>query len=92
MPFSRGSSQHRVEPRSPTLQVVSLPCETPGKPPNTGVVGLSLLQGIFRIQELNQGFLYCRQVLYQLSYQGSLREERLFLPGLGSSGQTSFTL
>ena len=70
----------------------SLPCETPGKPQNTGVVGLSLLQGIFRIQELNQGFLHCRQVLYQLSYQGSLSEERLFLPGLESSGQTSFTL
>ena len=32
---------------------------------------LSLLQGIFPTQELNQGFLYCRQILYQLSYKGS---------------------
>ena len=32
---------------------------------------LSLLQGIFPIQELNQGFLHCRQILCQLSYQGS---------------------
>ena len=27
--------------------------------------------GIFPIQELNQGLLHCRRVLYQLSYQGS---------------------
>ena len=32
---------------------------------------LSLLQGIFLTQELNGGFLHCRQSLYQLSYQGS---------------------
>ena len=31
----------------------------------------SLLQGIFLTQELNQGLLHCRQILYQLSYQGS---------------------
>ena len=34
---------------------------------NTGVDTLSLLQGIFSIQELNQGLLHCRQVFYQLS-------------------------
>ena len=38
---------------------------------NTGVGSLSLLQGIFPTEELNQGFLHCRQILYQLSYQGS---------------------
>ena len=32
---------------------------------------LSLLQGNFPTQELNQGLLHCRQILYQLSYQGS---------------------
>ena len=32
---------------------------------------LSLLQGIFPTQESNQGLLYCRWILYQLSYQGS---------------------
>ena len=32
---------------------------------------LSLLQWIFPIQESNQGFLHCRRILYQLSYQGS---------------------
>ena len=31
-PFSRGSSQPRIKPRSPTLQVDSLPAELPGKP------------------------------------------------------------
>jgi len=38
---------------------------------NTGVGSLSLLQGIFLTQELNTGLLNCRQILYQLSYQGS---------------------
>ena len=32
---------------------------------------LSLLQWIFPTQELNRGFLHCRQILYQLSNQGS---------------------
>ena len=31
-----------IEPRSPTLQVESLPAETQGKPKNTGVGSLSL--------------------------------------------------
>ena len=39
---------------------------------NTGVGTLSLLQGIFPIQGSNPGLQYCRQILYQLSYQGSL--------------------
>ena len=43
----------------------------PGKPKNTGVGSLSLLQQIFMTQESNQGLLHCRQILYQLSYQGS---------------------
>ena len=60
-----------VEPMSPTLRVESLPSEPPGKPKNTGVGSLSLFQQIFLTQELNQGLLYCRQILYQLSCQGS---------------------
>ena len=32
VPFSRGSSQPGIEPRSPALQVDSLPAEPPGKP------------------------------------------------------------
>ena len=45
--------------------------ESAGKPRNTGVGSLSLLQGIFLTQELNWGLLYCRWILYQLNYQGS---------------------
>ena len=67
MPSSRGSSQ----PRSPTLQMDSLLSEPPRKPKNTGVVSLSLLQGIFLTQEWNKGRLHCRQILCQLIYQGS---------------------
>ena len=32
---------------------------------------LSLLQGIFPTQDLNWGLLHCRQIFYQLCYQGS---------------------
>ena len=38
---------------------------------NTGVDSLSILQQIFLIKESNQDLLHCRQILYQLSYQGS---------------------
>ena len=68
---SRGSAQPRVKSRSPALQVDSLPSQPPGKPKNTGVRSLSLLQGLFLTQESNQGLLHCRRVLYQLSYQES---------------------
>ena len=43
-----------IEPRSPTLQVGSLPAEPPGKPKNTGVDSLFLLQQIFPTQESNE--------------------------------------
>ena len=46
------------------------PWNFPGK--NTGVDCHSLLQGIFLTQGLNLGLLHCRQILYQLSYEGSL--------------------
>ena len=54
-----------MEPRSPSLQVDSLPAEPQGKPKNTtqGVGSLFLLQGIFPTQELNPGLLHCRQIL-----------------------------
>ena len=40
---------------------------------NTGVVSLSLLQGIFLTQGFNPGLPHCRQILYQLNYKGSPR-------------------
>ena len=50
----------------------SLPAEPQGEPKNTGVRSLSLLQQIFAAQESNRRLLHCRQILYQLSYQGCL--------------------
>ena len=41
----------------------------PGK--NTGVGCHFLLQGVFLTQGSNLGLLHCRQILYQLSHQGS---------------------
>ena len=67
----------RIKPRSPTLQADSLPAEPLGKPKNTEVGSLSLLQWIFMTQEWNWGLLYCRQSLYQLSYQGSPQNIKL---------------
>ena len=40
---------------------------------NTGVGSHSLLQGIFPTWGSNPGFPHCRQILYQLSHQGSSR-------------------
>ena len=50
------------------------PCNSPGQ--NTEMGSFSLLQEIFPTQESNQGLLHCRQILYQLSYQGSPLDTR----------------
>ena len=55
-----------IEPRSPALQADSLLPEPPGKPKNTGVGSLSLLQGIFPTQESTRGLLHCKWILYHL--------------------------
>ena len=71
-PFSRGASQPRDQTQVSCLAggfFISL--ATKRKPKNTGVGSLFLHQYIFLTQELNQGLLHCRQILYQLSYQGS---------------------
>ena len=60
-----------IKPRSPALQVDSLPSEPPGKPKSTRVGRLSLLHGTFPTQESNWGLLNCRWILYQVSYWGS---------------------
>ena len=51
--FSGDLPNPGIKLRSPALQMSSLLPETPGKPKNTGVDSLSLLQGIFLTQELN---------------------------------------
>ena len=45
---------------------------SPGQ--NTGVGCHSLLHGIFPTQGSNPGLLHCRQILYCVSHQGSLKE------------------
>ena len=52
-----------IESRSSAFQADSLPAEQLGKPKNTGVGSLSLLQQIFPTQDSNRGLLHCRQIL-----------------------------
>ena len=47
------------------------PWNSPGQ--NTWVGNLSLLQGVFPTQGLDPGLPHCRQILYQLSQEGSPR-------------------
>ena len=71
-----------IESSSPALADGFFTTEPPGKPPktpwnspgqNTAVGSYSLLQGIYPNQGSNSGLLHCRQILYQLSHQGSPR-------------------
>ena len=58
---------------------------------NTGVGSLSLLQGIFLTQELNQCLMPCRQILWQLNYQkspGRLQGDENMSEQLSSKGLT----
>ena len=72
-PFSRGSLDPGIEPRSPALQADSLPTREAQEYWN----GLPIpLQWIFPTQESNRGLLHCRRILYQLSYEGSPRMHR----------------
>ena len=62
-----------LNPGLPHWRWIFLSFEPPGKPKNTGVGSLSLLQGNFLTQELNWGLLNCRWILYQLSYLRSMQ-------------------
>ena len=73
MPSSRDLPNRGIKPRSLALQADSLLTKPPGKPKNTGMGSLSLLQGIFPTQGSNRRLSRCRWVLYQLSHQGSPR-------------------
>ena len=61
--FSRESPQPRDRTQVSTLQADSFPAEPQGKPQNTDVSSLSLLQRILPTQESNRGFLHCKQIL-----------------------------
>ena len=60
----------------PTLGIpwTKSPWDSSGK--KTGA-GCHLLQRIFPIQESNLGLLHCRQMIYQLSYDGSPKNQPL---------------
>ena len=73
-PLTEDLSNPGIKPRSPALQVDSLPAEPPVKPKNTGVGSHSLLQGIFPTQGSSPGLLHCRQISYHLSHQGSPKD------------------
>ena len=73
-PFSRVSSQPRDQTQVSHNAGGFFTSWATGKPKNTGVSSLSLLQGIFLTQESNRGLLHCRQILYQLSYEGRTQE------------------
>ena len=64
MPSSKGSSQPRDGTQVCHIAGGFFTTEPSGKPKNTGVGSLSLLQEIFPNQDLNQGLLHCRRILY----------------------------
>ena len=63
------SENHSVISDSLQPHVLYSPQNSPGQ--NTGADSHSLLQGIFPTQGSNPGLPHCRQILYQLSHQGS---------------------
>ena len=67
-PFSREGNP------SPSLQTYSLPAEPQGKPKNTGVGSISLLQCIFPTQESNWGLLHCRRFFTNWAIRESLNK------------------
>ena len=68
-PSSRRSSQPRDQTQVSCTAGRFVTSEPQRKPKNTGVTSLSFLQWTLPIQELNQGLLHCRWILYQLSHQ-----------------------
>ena len=80
MPSSRGSSQLRDQTWVSHIAGRFFTSWGTGKPKNTGVDSLSLLQRIFPTQELNQCLLHSKWILWQPT--------PVFLPG-ESHGQKS---
>ena len=82
MPSFRDLPNPGIKPKSPTLQMDSLPSEPPRKPKNTRVGSLTLLQGIFPIQELHWDFIAFQVDSLPAELPGNLtREDTQFLMG-----------
>ena len=62
------SESRSVVPNSLQPHGLYSPWNSPGQ--NPGVGGLTLLQRIFPTQDSDWVLLHCKQILYQLSYQG----------------------
>ena len=89
IPFSRGSSKPRDQIQVSHISggfFTSWVTREAGKPKNTGVSSLSLLQQIFQTQESNLGLLHCRRILYQLSYQEIKKKKKKKFSGQYSDG------
>ena len=69
--ITQESVSHSVVSDSLRPHGLPSPWNSPGQ--NIGVGSLSLLQWIFLMQGSNPGLPFCRQILYQLSHQGSPR-------------------
>ena len=69
--FSRRSSQPRDQTQVSGITGRFFTSWDTREPKTTGMSSLSLLQGIFPIQESTRDLLHCRQILYQLNYEGS---------------------
>ena len=72
--FSRGSSQPRDQTQVSSITGGFSTSWATGEAQEYWSGWPSLLQGIFPTQESNWGLLHCRQILYQLSYEGNPRE------------------
>ena len=68
-PFSRGSFQPRDQTQVCHIAGGFFTSWAIGKPKNTRVGSLSLLQWIVPTKESNWGLLHCRRILYQMSYR-----------------------
>ena len=81
-----------IKTNSPTLQADSLPAEPQGKPKNTGVGSLSLLQRIFPAQESNRGLLHCRRFFTNQTIRDSLSIMPSKSNQVAANGNISFFL
>ena len=73
MPFSRGSSQPRDRTQVSCIAGGFFTVWATREAQYYWSGSLSLLQGNLPTQELSQGLLHCRQILYQLSHKESPR-------------------
>ena len=69
-PSSRGSSQLRDQSQVSRIAGGFFTSWAIREARDIGVSSLPLLRRIFLTQESNQGLLHCKQIIYQLSYEG----------------------